>query len=249
MKPTKKQLKTSGIQIAYFILVILVLISFSPIFYNQIIDLRTELDAWQSNIPNIDPETATDEELMQLSDSLQQNNIATKVIYFILTSTLFLAIISLLAATTYTLQIKVHKKIKFLPLFLKWIGINLAIIIFTILYFLFTTWLTTIFQWDSNTALTIFFWLFLITISYGIAKWFILFSQKINIKDLIKKLFRIHTPFLVGYGIILYVIKSLVEWSYEFTPIKKITIVILILLLFLLLQILIAIEKEFLVKK
>ncbi len=119
-------------------------------------------------------------------------------------------------------------QISYWNLFIKWLGINVLLILFTIIYFFLAVFIVSFLGLvESNSVITIVFWLYFILLSYKIFSSFVLMNGN-SIKESIKFALLKHSLFVI-VGIIYFILlKKLVELSYSFNMFKIIMLVFFI---------------------
>lgn len=241
--------KLWGIESLLLVFVIITIIISGIFMSSRIIDVKDDLAVYQGSVPVIDIQNATDEELAnfnsQLSDS---DNLEKSVDAFIILFLLVLLIVAIGSSFFLSWESKHHVKEKYWKLVAKWIGMNLLLILFSVVYFWIAIFVVVGLGFsDSNAAIGVVFWLWVILWSYKFMSSFAWINSKKKVLDIAKKVSLIHTGFVLIWAIYVLILKWAVEWSYNFT-IGKIFMIILFILYLLFGAFIVSYEKSLYLK-
>ena len=217
----KRIWKIFGLELMIVLLFLVLLVLFSPKLFDQIYDIKSDLNDYQSNIAQIDPNNATAEELAFFNENLVKiNDLNESINSFELTLFVFFGIFLLLSSTLSAWQSKIlAKKKSYLSLLWKWVLISLGLLLFSIIYFWLSSLIVSKLGLSGNTVTWIVFWLFLFLFILKYIASFVWITKSLKLKELRKLMFKHHYKFvlvLVLYIIVLNFLSKQVILSYNY---------------------------------
>jgi len=228
-----KLFKIFGIEILFGLLFILVLSLFAPSIYNNIIQVKSSLVDYQSNVPYIDPNNATNEELTELQDSLVNiNSLKDSITSFTIIFAEFLLLFLLLTSFLSAWQSKIlNKKQKYSTYLWKWSLISLGLFIFILIYFWLMSIIFSKINIEGTGGIWFVFWFLIFLFSLKYMASFLWITKRINLMTTSKTIFSKHWKFVLIFAVYIFVFNLLFKYSFASLNIVMLPFMILYLIL------------------